>query len=223
MSSRVLTLAVVGPLTHFALAMPCAAQTDSASSLRWCWRGQPLPQCEAFWITESDADVVISTTTEQALVNDGFTSRVQRSRHFMNRWVFTIGPMFNTAPLRAMGGTVSISPVYNRGFRLAAELRRRWWTPEGSALDLTVGPVVRDVRHVDPWRSDAEIGLTTAVYLVGGDYVNVNGRVDLLLTGRKPIIGTSWGGGFGSRPAVYVTIVVGLLGYLLISTYHEAT
>src|SRR5690349_8212624 len=109
---RLQTVSRATVVLTLALATPCAAQADSAKSLRWCWRGQPLPRCEAFWITESDVDIVVSTTTEQSLVNDGFTSRVQRSRHFMNRWVLTIGPMFNTGPLRALGGTLSISPVY---------------------------------------------------------------------------------------------------------------
>ncbi len=206
------------------LATPCYAQADSATAPRWCWRGRPLPQCEAFWISESAGDFVISTTTEQTVVDDGLgRSHTQRSLHFMNRWVFTTGPMFNTAPLRALGGTLSVSPVYNGGFRVAAEVRRRWWTPEGSALDLTLGPVIRDVRHVDPWRSKTEFGLTTATYLVGGDYIHVNARVDVLLTGGKPMTGTSWGAGLGSRPAVYGTIIAGLVTYWVLSTFHEAT
>lgn len=210
-------------LLTLALATPCAAQSDSTSPRRWCWRGRPVPLCDAFWITESDADLVISTTTERAIVQSGSVTVVQRSRHFMNRWVVTIGPMVNTAPLRAIGGTLSISPLYNDGYRVAAELRRRWWSPEGSALDLTVGPVARDVRHLAPRRSNTEFGLTTAGYLVGGDYINANARLDLLLTGRKPIVGTSWGAGFGSRPAVYATIIAGL-GFLFLSyAFNEAT
>ena len=217
------TVARAAALLTLAIAAPGAAQNDSASTRRWCWRGRPMPQCDAFWITESDADVVMSTTTERATFQNGPSTSVQHSRHFMNRWEVTIGPMVNTAPLRAIGGTLSISPLYNDGYRVAGELRRRWWSPEGSALDLTVGPVARDVRHLAPRRSDTEYGLTAAAYLVGGDYINANARLDLLLTGRKPIVGTSWGAGFGSRPAVYATIIGGLGFLFIIYAFNEAT
>jgi hypothetical protein len=179
-----------------------------------------VPQCEAFWITESGGDFVVSTTTERATIDDGLgTSHVERGPHFVNRWTVTVGPMFNTSALRATGGTLSISPLYNQGFRVATELRRRWWTPEGSALDLTVGPVASAVRHVAPRRSSSEYGLTTAAYLVGGDVINVNARADLLITGAKPMLGTSVGIGLGSRPGVYGTLIAGLLIFALVAAY----
>ena len=215
--SRVLALTL-------GLATPCAAQADSAAPLRWCWRGRPAPQCDAFWITESGADLVVSTTTERAIIDDGFgTSHVDRLSHFTSRWSLTVGPMFNTAALRAVGGTVSVSPLYNRAFRVAAELRRRWWTPEGSALDLTIGPVASPVRHVAPRRSTSEYGVTTAAYLVGGDIINLNMRADLLFTGPKPMIGTTVGMGLGSRPGAYGTLIAGILIIGLIASYAGAT
>ena len=202
------------------LATPCAAQTDSAGSLNWCWRGRPLPECEAFWITESGGDFVVSTTMERATIDNGNgTSRVERVPDFVSRWTLTVGPMFNTSAGRALGATVSISPLYNQGFRLAAELRRRWWTPEGSALDLTIGPVASAVRHVAPRRSITEYGFTTAAYLVGGDVINISARADLLLTGHKPMLGTTVGMGLGSRPGVYGTLIAGLLLFSLVAAY----
>ena len=206
------------------LAAPSAAQVDSASSLRWCWRGRPAPACDAFWITESGGDFVTSTTTERALIDDGFgSSHVDRRSHFTSRWSLTVGPMFNTSALRAVGGTLSISPLYNQGFRVAGELRRRWWTPEGSALDLTIGPVASAVRHLAPRRSVSEYGFTTAAYLVGGDVINVNMRADLLLTGNKPMLGTTLGIGLGSRPGVYGTLISGLILYALARLYAPST
>jgi hypothetical protein len=188
-----------------------SAQTDSGASPRWCWRGRPVPQCDAFWITESGGDFVVSSTQEEKVIDTGAGStRTERARHFDNRWSFTIGPMFNTAPLRAMGGTLSIGPV-SKGTRIAAELRRRWWTPEGSALDLTIGAVGMDTPHLAPRRPTGEYGLTVAALLVGGDVINFSTRADLLLTGRKPMLGTSVGMGLGSRPAVYGTLIAGLL------------
>ena len=207
-----------------AIATPCAAQSDTASSQRWCWRGRPVPQCDAFWITESGGDFVVSTTTERAIIDDGLgTSHVDRQSHFTSRWSITAGPMFNRAALRAVGGTISVSPLYNRAFRVAAELRHRWWTPEGSALDLTIGPVASPVSHVAPRRSTTEYGLTTAAYLVGGDVINLNVRADLLLTGSKPMVGTTVGMGLGSRPAAYGTIIAGILIVVLIASYAGAT
>ena len=210
MRSPTLTRAVV--LLALALPTPGVAQSDSAAAPRLCWRGRPLPKCNAFWVTESGGDFVISTTREETVIDNGAGStRTERTPHFSNRWSITIGPMFNTSALRAIGGTLSISPLYNNGFRLAPELRRRWWTPEGGALDLTVGPVASDVRHLGNRRSDTEYGLTAAVYLVGGDVINFNTRADLLLTGGKPMLGTTVGVGLGSRPGLYGTLIAGLL------------
>lgn len=195
------------------------AQTagDTGSAQRWCWRGRPVPQCDAFWITESGADIVASTTTERAIIDDGLgRTHVDRLAHFTSRWSITVGPMFNTSALRAAGGTLSVSTLYNRAFRVAAELRRRWWTPEGSALDLTIGPVASPVRHVAPRRSVSAYGMTTAAYLVGGDVINLNMRADLLLTGDKPMLGTTVGMALGSRPGLYGTLIAGLLVLVLI-------
>ena len=211
-------------LLILALATPCAAQSDSGTTQRWCWRGRPLPQCDGFWITESGADFVISSTTERAIIDDGFgTSHVDQLPHFASRWSITVGPMFNTAPLRAVGGTISVSPLYNEGFRVAAELRRRWWTPEGSGLDLTIGPLASPARHVAPRRSTTAYGMTTAAYLVGGDIINVNVRADLLLNGHKPMLGTTAGLGLGSRPGFYGTLIAGILIIGLIASYAGAT
>lgn len=206
------------------LATPCVAQSDSAAAPRLCWRGRPGTECDAFWITESGADLVVSTTTERAIIDDGLgRSHLERASHFTNRWAITVGPMFNTSALRAIGGTISFSPLYNRAFRSAAELRRRWWTPEGSALDLTIGPVASPVRHVANRRSKSEYGVTTAAYLVGGDVINLNVRADLLLTGAKPMLGTSVGMGLGGRPAAYGTIIAGLLIIALAQSFGPGT
>lgn len=97
-----------------------------------------------------------------------------------------------------------------------APVRRRWWTPEGSSVDLTFGPVASQIAHAGR-HGTVDYGFTGAAYLVGGDILNCNGRVDLILTGRRPIVGTSVGLGLGSRPAVYATIIVLMLARIALA------
>ena len=56
-----------------------------------------------------------------------------------------------------------------------------------------------------------EYGLTAGALVGGGDLINVNGRVDLLLTGKRPRLGTSIGFAGGSYVALVSTLALGLL------------
>jgi hypothetical protein len=185
----------------------CATRTDSAAAPRRCWRGRPLPQCDSFWISEVGVDFVVTTPRERASLG----TQTKKVDNFGTGAVLTVGPMFNTGPLRAWGGTLSLSTVSN-GAGGALEVRRRWWTPEGSSFDLTFGPLATPIGRAGR-NSAVEYGLTSAGYLVGGDVVNLRGRVDLVLTGRHPILGTSIGAGLGSRPAVYGAIIFAVLAH----------
>jgi len=196
-----------------ALATPCLAQSDSAASARipphLCWRGKPAPKCSTFWITEFGVDV--STSSTRSVVSQDYGGGpVYRyaQRDFESRFIWTVGPMFNTGPRTAIGGTLSFSPL-GSGYRTALEARRRWWTAEGVALDLSAGGL-RMVPNTD-FPSRDEYGLTAGALVVGGDLINVNGRIDLLVTGRRPRFGTSVGFGGGSYIALVGTVALGLL------------
>lgn len=208
-ANRTRLLLAVGLL---AMASPCFAQSDSSRGIpaRLCWRGKPASQCKIFWITEFGVDV--STSSTQTVVSENYGGgNVYRyaQRDFESRWLWTVGPMFNTSPRAAIGGTLSISPL-GTGYRAAVEARRRWWTADGLALDLSAGGL-RMMPSAYPPANHDEYGLTAGALVVGGDLINVNGRVDLLVTGKRPRLGTSVGFAGGSYIALVGTVTLGLL------------
>ena len=210
------TLAQAIALWALALATPAhlsSAQSDSTTRIppRLCWRGKPAPACTTFWITEFGVDASLSSTETIVSQNYG-GGNVYRyaARDFESRLVWTVGPMFNTGPRTALGGTLSLSPV-NSGYRVALEARRRWWTSGGLALDLSAGGQRMGVAS-PTWNSERDAyGVTAGAFIVGGDLVNVNGRLDLLVTGGKARAGTSVGIAGGSYVAVVGTVTLGLL------------
>src|SRR5207248_2812900 len=187
--SRIVLAIVLG----VAAAPSVRAQADSAPPPGLCWRGRPLPHCKAFWITEFGFDFMNSTTraryTEQFPSGEAYT---YVENDFSSRLVWTVGPMVNIRPLRAAGLTLSISPL-NQGSRASLEGRYRLWVPEGSALDFSAGVVRADIPVRDVVSPTTEHGVTAAVFLVGGDVININARGDLLFTGGKRRAGTSVG------------------------------
>jgi hypothetical protein len=210
MSARSVALAVTLTLT---VATPLAAQSDTTTPIppHLCWRGKPLPECTSFWITEFGVDAVLWSTQTGVTENFG-GGDVYRytARDFDSRFVWTVGPMFNTGPRTAFGGTLSISPLGD-GYRAAIEARRRWWTSSGLALDVSAGALRMAIQSpTAPSYRDA-FGVTAGAFIVGGDLINVNGRVDLLVTGGKPRVGTSLGLGGGSYVALVGSIALGLL------------
>lgn len=200
---------------------PTAAQTDTASkpAPHLCWRGKPAPACSTFWITEFGYDANLAST-HSTVVNDfsGGLSQAQDLRDFESRVVWTIGPMFNTRPLRAVGATLSLGPV-NHGNRAALEVRKRWWTPERAALDLSAGLTRMDVPRSN-FQRERDYGVTGGVLLGGGDLININARADLLVTGAHPRVGASVGIGLGSYAAVGVMVVTAVLIAVVLSQAH---
>ena len=196
-----------------AAALPCSAQSDTTTRIapRVCWRGKPAPDCSAFWITEFGVDIVASST--QTVISENFGgANVYRyaQRDFDSRFIWTVGPMFNRGPRTAIGGTLSLSPVYD-GTRVAMEGRRRWWKADDLALDLSAGALRIPLPRAGGSGYHDRYGLTAGVLVVGGDLINVNGRVDLLVTGRRPRAGASVGLSGGSYIAVAGTAALGLL------------
>lgn len=200
-------------------ALPSSAQSDSTTRIppRLCWRGKPAPECTTFWITELGIDASTSSTATIVTENYG-GGPVYRyaTRDFDSRLVWTVGPMFNTGPHTALGGTLSLSPL-NSHYRVAVEARRRWWKNEGLALDLSAGALRMGVPSPTSYSYRDEYGVTAGALLVGADLINVNGRVDLLVSGGKARLGTSVGLGGGSYVALVGTVTLGLLILAVIS------
>ena len=205
------TLAVAITLTAVAsrlLAQSGGASTDTPSP-RSCWRGQPAPVCRTFWITEFGIDANMASTQTAA---HGYAVR-----DFDSRFIWTVGPMFNDSQRRAVGGTVSISPLGGR-YRAAIEARRRWWHSDDLAFDLSAGALQMSGPTTigAPYR--AQYGVTAGAFMVGGDLISVNGRVDLLVTGGRARAGASIGLAGGSYIALAGTLVLGALVWIIVSS-----
>ena len=201
------------------MSSPCFAQSDTTSNppVRLCWRGKPAPDCTTFWITEFGLDATMSSTETLVAPDYGGGNPYRYAvPDFESRFVWTVGPMFNTGPRAALGGTLSLSPLGGR-YRAALEARRRWWTTKGLALDLSAGGLRMGVASPTGGPDRDEYGLTAGVLVVGGDLINVNGRVDLLVSGKRPRFGTSVGVGGGSYVAVVCSAALGLLLLAVIS------
>jgi len=179
MSSRALTVAVA--LTTLAAHLPAqsAAGPDTTKS-RDCWRGHRAPVCQSFFLTEFGVVGVLTSSTSHWTIDFGQQGGIQRFSEpdFGRRLQFTVGPMFNRSPTRALGATVSFSSV-NNGFRAALEGRHRWWGPDESALDLSVGPLRIDVPKAAAADRRTEYGVTAGAHLLSGDLIHVTGRADV--------------------------------------------
>jgi hypothetical protein len=172
-----------------------------------CWRGKPAPACHSFWITEISFEYPYATTSTSHTFTNGTYSSTFRRRDVTGQLFWTVGPMFNTSSNRALGLTASAGPVGD-GSRVAVEARRRYWTAERSAFDLSAGMVRMSVPNAGGYSSDG-YGLTAGAYAVGGDLIHVNARADLVLSGERVRAGGSVGAGLGSYGAVGATVLLG--------------
>lgn len=200
-------------------ALPGAAlaQSDSLTgdSGALCWRGQRAPACHQFWITEISTVYPFATTSTNYTVTDG-VSTYRYSRHDLTPQLFwTVGPMFNTSPDRAIGLTLSGGFVSDGG-RGTIEVRRRYWTSNRSGFDLSAGLVRMSVPDPGRFHQDG-YGLTAGAYAVGGDMIHLNTHADVIVSGNRVHAGGSVGVGLGSYPAVGVTALLGVLTVLLIA------
>ena len=192
-------------------AQAAGTPADTTRS-RECWRGHPAPVCDSFFITEFGIERIQTSSTSHFDIDYGQAGGIVQNSEpdFGNRLQFTIGPMFNRGPRRAIGGTVSFSGVHN-GFRAAIEGRHRWWGPSNASLDLSAGALRIDVPSVSTTARRTEYGVTAGVHLVSGDLVNATGRADMTVGHGGLHIGISLGFGVGSwlTPLVAPFVLVG--------------
>jgi hypothetical protein len=153
-----------------------------------------------------------STTTHYRFDYGGFVNEYDREE-ITNRVLWTVGPMFNTGPSRAIGGTISAG-FASEGTRLALEGRRRWWMGNLSnsvALDLSAGLVRLRVPPLQSGGSANAYGVTTGAYVVGGDLIQINARLDVVRSNGRLRGGGTVGAGLGSYGAVGATAIAGAL------------
>jgi hypothetical protein len=185
-----------------------------------CWRGKPAPICDNFFLTEFGVARVLTSSTSHFDVDYGSAGGglVHYSEpDFGNRLQFTIGPMFNQGPRRAIGGTVSFNAVHN-GFRAAFEGRHRWWGPGYTALDLSAGAMRIDEPSVSAIARRTEYGVTAGVHLLSNDLVNATTRSDITFGHGGARVGMSVGLGVGG----WLTLLVAPLGLIVDGFAHAA-
>jgi hypothetical protein len=159
---------------------------------------------------------VASTATHYRYDYGSFVSEYDRN-DVSSRVLWTVGPMFNTGPSRAVGATVSAGPT-DQGARLAIEARRRWWLGSDAA-DVSAGLLRLGIPPQQSGGSANAYGLTTGAYFVGGDIIQVNGRVDLLFANGRARAGGTVGAGLGSYAAAGATLLAGLAALALIAAF----
>ena len=121
--------------------------------------------------------------------------------------LWRIGPMFNTAPSQAIGVTLSAG-VVNEGGREAIELRRRRWINAEQSVDFSAGALRMDIPKSAERPTGAAYGLTTGIYLVGGDLLHVDGHADFVVARNRIRGGGTVGGGVGGYGAVGGTVLL---------------
>jgi hypothetical protein len=207
-----------------ALSSAALGQSDSLTrhDRPACWRGKPEPACHSFWITEISAEYPYATTsTRYTFAGDAYTYHLTQ-RDVSPQLFWTVGPMFNKGPDRALGVTMSAG-VVSAGSRVAVEARRRYWTAERSAFDLSAGVVRMNVPQHPGSLDTGGYGLTAGAYAVGGDLIHVNARADLVLNGDRLHAGGSVGAGLGGYAAAGATALLGTLLVLAVAAIaHNA-
>src|SRR5690242_18376784 len=197
----------VGAAVALLAPKPSAAQAGAApTASRRCWRGEPLPRCHRFWITEISAEYAfVSTTAHYDVVTLGSPVHSE-APDVSQRVVWTLGPMINISATRAVGATFS-GGFLKQGSRFALEGRHRTWLSDrSSAVDLSPGAVRMSVPF-----TGAAYGLTMGGYLGRRDLAHLSLHGDLLVDGGRARAGGTVGVGAGSYVAAGATAVLGLL------------
>ena len=205
-------LRTVAIVVALAFPAPSSAQSDSLTPPRHaaCWRGKPEPQCRRFWVTEISGEYsYISTQTHYRFVYTNSVNAYSRP-DVSSQVLWTVGPMFNTSPTRALGATFSGGFV-NAGSRLALEARRRNWTSSSGGVDYSAGLLRTDVPPPPNQFNHSAYGVTAGAYAISSDLIHINARADVLLTNGRVRAGGTVGGGFGSYAAAGVTVIAGAL------------
>lgn len=206
---RVITAAAAA----IALApLGAAAQSDSTIEIPapLCWTGRPKPRCRAFVVTEMTGEYAFATTHTEYTLTFGPRVETQSRVDESSQLLWTIGPMFNTSPSRALGVTLS-GGIVNEGGREALELRHRRWLDARKSLDFSVGALRMDVPKSPTHPTGAGYGLTAGAYILGNDLVQLNAHGDVLFTDGRIRGGSTVGGGLGGAGAVGATVLLAAL------------
>ena len=156
-----------------------------------CFRGQPLPACKRFVLTELGVVRRVSGTTTQAVGFDGVPIPGQSDKDFSNEPLAEFGMMQNVSVRNAIGGVLVLWPDVGAKARY-----RRWLDSSGVSLDVGLGMVRRTT---DPMRSAA---LVSDVALNFSDYGALVLRAQTAAARGHRAVGVQAGVRLGSKPAL---------------------
>ena len=89
-----------------------------------------------------------------------------------------------------------------------------------SALDVSAGAVGLEMPHPAPVFGRPEYGMTVGAYFLGGDLINVNQRVDVIVTGGRVRVGTTNGVGLGSYAGAGGSVLLLALAAVVVPTFR---
>src|SRR4051794_19385408 len=111
------------------LIAPLAGDLAAQQPKRFCFRGAPLPECQAFAIVEFTGALRLAGTSHTD--PNGFRERE------LDEWVgWDIGYMRNRDTVHAIGASFEAGGS-GGGTRLAAKLRRRTWLTRSLTSDIS--------------------------------------------------------------------------------------
>ena len=102
-----------------------ATQVEQGQS-RSCFRGQPLPTCKSFWITEAGYGYALTSPTQWG----------GEGRHYAT---WELGWMTNLTERWAVGGTFLAGIAFGEGTRVGVKPRFRRWLNRSTSVELSPG------------------------------------------------------------------------------------
>ncbi|HMC56351.1 MAG TPA: hypothetical protein VKH19_14310 [Gemmatimonadaceae bacterium] len=200
------------------LAAVAGAQGPDSSAARGsttCWKGRPLPRCDAIAITEIALELPLATTHTGRDPTYGYGAYPD----FPTILRFVGGVMWNRPNATARGVVVSFAMDADGNNGGSVEARQRYWRSR-SFIDVGAGYSQKLV-WIRPPGPQLQIegvtarGLTTYLALAPMDLIAVTARANLLFGGHRGHFGAAAGvqtGSFGSAIvggvlAAYVTLL----------------
>jgi len=196
-----------------------AQGTQTEPSKKYCWRGQPIPACDRFLLTEFGfyRSIVQPAAT---VTYSWYPDSTQQSSYQIRDtpWNFTweVGGMVNANARTAVGATILLGANDDGGTVGIKARYRRWLNSDGIALD--VGAGVRtsqsdrgtNATYLGPSSSTftdqaPPPAFTGDVAINARDYVSLVARVDIARFDNRYQPNISLGVRAGSIPAVIGT------------------
>jgi hypothetical protein len=172
------------------LKPPLEAQQPRA----FCFRGQPLPKCRAFALTELTGALRVAGTS--------YTDRLGvRSRDLSEWFSLGIGYMRNRDSVHAIGMLFEAGGS-DGGNRFTATLRRRTWLTTHVSSDFSAGPLIAQQRSSDVSGTATGYGITAQAAIGAGDLVGLLVSADAIHVQNRNATALHIGARLGSYAAI---------------------